>query len=197
MSDGEVPESIAPLRQADPGGQLTFNVARLLSEGHGATRAYPVAGVMLDLGDDVRQADPLEGTIHLSRTNRGLFVSGRLSASLEESCSRCLKAIEVPITVEVDEEALPSVDPATGAPLDTSAEPDALRLTDHHELELGETVREAIWLAEPIAPLCRPDCPGLCPDCGLELASGDHDHGAAEVDPRLEALRGFVPDRES
>jgi uncharacterized protein len=196
VSDGEIPASTAPLRRADPGGQLTFNVARLLSQGHGATRAYPVAGVMLDLGDDLRQADPLEGTIHLSRTNRGLFVSGRLSTSLDESCSRCLKAIEVPITVEVDEEALPSVDPVTGAPLDPTAEPDVLRLTDHHELELGETVREAIWLAEPIAPLCRPDCPGLCPECGLELATGDHDHPSAEVDPRLEALRGFVPDRD-
>jgi uncharacterized protein len=197
VSDGGSPEREAPLRRADPGGQLTFNVARVLAEGHGATRSYPVAGVMLDLGDDVRQADPLEGTIHLTRTNRGLFVSGRLTTSLETACSRCLRSIEVPVTVEVDEEALPTIDPATGAPLDTSAEPDILRLTDHHELELGDTIREAVWLAEPIAPLCRPDCPGLCPECGLELASGPHDHPTADIDPRLEALRDFVPERRS
>ncbi len=197
MSDGGSPELDAPMRPADPGGQLSFNVARLLAEGHGATRAYPVAGVILDLGDDLRQADPLEGAIHLTRTNRGLFVSGRLTASLESACSRCLRSIEVPITLEIDEEALPSVDPATGAPLDTTAEPDILRLTDHHELELGETVREAMWLAEPIAPLCRPDCPGLCPECGLEMATGSHDHPVSDIDPRLEALRGFVPDRPS
>ncbi|MFI5225348.1 MAG: YceD family protein [Candidatus Limnocylindrales bacterium] len=197
MSDGGSPDLDAPVRRADPGGQLTFNVARLLAEGHGATRAYPVAGVMLDLGDDLRQADPLEGTVHLSRTNRGLFVSGHLTTSLDAACSRCLRPIEVPVTLDIDEEALPSVDPATGSPLDTSAEPDLLRLTDHHELELGETVREAIWLAEPIAPLCRPDCPGLCPECGLEMASGSHDHPAADIDPRLEALRGFVPERRS
>jgi uncharacterized protein len=197
VNGGGTPEGAVPLQRADPGGQLTFNVARLLAEGHGATRAYPVAGLMLDLGDDVRQADPLEGTIHLNRTNRGLFVSGRLSTSLETACSRCLRSIEVPITIEIDEEALPTIDLATGAPLDTSAEPDVLRLTDHHELELGETVREAVWLAEPIAPLCRPDCPGLCPECGLELASGPHDHPAAEIDPRLEALRDFVPERRS
>ena len=185
------------MRETDPGGRLTFNVARLLAEGPGASRAFPVAGVMLDLGDDLRQADPLEGTIHAVRTNRGLLVTGRLETSLEGSCSRCLKDIEVPITIDLEEEVLPSVDPATGAPIDTSSEPDVLRLTDHHELELGETVREAISLAEPIAPLCRPDCPGLCAVCGAELSSGPHDHPDSAIDPRLEVLRSFRADRPS
>jgi uncharacterized protein len=183
------------VREPDPGGQLTFNVARVLAEGAGASRAFPVAGVMLDLGDDLSQADPLEGTVHVVRTNRGLLVTGRLETSLETSCSRCLKDIEVPVTIDLEEEALPSIDVVTGAPLDTSAEPDVLRLTDHHELELGETVREAILLEEPIAPLCRPDCPGLCPICGGDLSRGTHDHPDADVDPRLEVLRTFRADK--
>jgi uncharacterized protein len=183
------------VRQTDPGGQLTFHVARLLAEGPGASRAFPVAGVMLDLGDDLSQADPIEGTVHVVRTNRGLLVTGRLETSLESACSRCLNAIEVPVTIDLEEEALPSVDPATGAPLDTSAEPDVLRLTDHHELELGDTVRDAILLAEPIAPLCRPDCPGLCPVCGADLSDGQHDHVDVDIDPRLEVLRGFRADK--
>jgi DUF177 domain-containing protein len=183
------------VREPDPGGQLTFNVARVLAEGPGASRAFPVAGVMLDLGDDLRQADPLEGTVHVVRTNRGLLVTGRLETSLETSCSRCLKEIEVPVTIDLEEEALPSIDVITGAPLDTSAEPDVLRLTDHHELELGEAVREAILLEEPIAPLCRPDCPGLCPICGGDLSRGPHDHPDADVDPRLEVLRAFRADK--
>ena len=41
-----------------------------------------------------------------------------------------------------------------------------LFLDDHHELHLEPAVREAISLAEPIAPLCRSDCPGLCDTCG-------------------------------
>ena len=183
------------MREPDPGGQLTFNVARVLAEGPGASRAFPVAGVMLDLGDDLSQADPLEGTVHVVRTNRGLLVTGRLETSLETSCSRCLKEIEVPVTIDLEEEALPSIDVVTGARLDNSAEPDVLRLTDHHELELGETVREAILLEEPIAPLCRPDCPGLCPICGGDLSAGQHDHPDTEIDPRLEILRAFRADR--
>jgi hypothetical protein len=58
-------------------------------------------------------------------------------------------------------------------------------------LEILEERRDAIALAEPIAPLCREDCPGLCQVCGRGLAAGDHDHPEAEIDPRLEVLRGF------
>ena len=54
--------------------------------------------------------------------------------------------------------------------VDTSDEPEALRLTDHHELDLEHLIREAIQLAEPIAPVCRPDCPGLCAVCGADLS---------------------------
>ena len=72
-------------------------------------------------------------------------------------------------------------------------EDDVIRLTDHHELDLERSVREAILLAEPIAPLDREDCPGLCVVCGLPLDEGSHDHPDDEVDPRLEVLRAFLP----
>ena len=45
-----------------------------------------------------------------------------------------------------------------------------------------------------IAPLDREDCPGLCIVCGLPLDEGTHDHPDDDIDPRLEALRGFQPD---
>ncbi len=178
---------------ADP---LTWNVAGLLSEPPGSTRIYPVAGVTIDLGE-LRQADPIEGEVRLTRTNRGLLVQADFATSLEAECSRCLREVEVPIENSIDEEALPSLDMATGLPVDPSTEPDALRLSDHHELELETPVREAIQLAEPIAPLCEPDCPGLCSVCGERMTGGPHDHGEAEIDPRLEALRAFKVDAES
>ena len=178
------------------GDVLVHNVAGLLAQPPGTSRTVAVAGVMLDLGPDLRQADPIEGTVRVARTNRGLLVTGRFATSLEEQCSRCLKDIEVPLDVSLEEEVLPSIDMATGLPVDTSAEPDVPRLSDHHELDLEPLVREAIQLAEPIAPLCREDCPGLCPVCGAELAVGVHDHEDVPIDPRLEALRGFRVDGE-
>jgi uncharacterized protein len=179
------------------GEPLTYNVAGLLGEPVGSTRDYVVAGVMLDLGEDLRQADPIEGSIHLARTNRGLLVRGDLRTSLDEECSRCLRAIEVPLDLHIEEEALPSLDLQTGLPLDASAEPEVMRLNAHHELELEPVVREAIQLAEPIAPLCEPDCPGLCSICGERLTTGPHDHPDDDIDPRLEALKAFKVDGNS
>jgi uncharacterized protein len=76
--------------------------------------------------------------------------------------------------------------------LDPTEEPDALRLTDYHELDLEPAVRDAISLAEPIAPLCRPDCPGLCETCGVDLTSDPgHAHQDDDIDPRLAALAGL------
>lgn len=177
------------------GAPLTYNVARLLSEGPGARRDYAVSGVTVDLDDpELRLADPIEGRVRLARTNRGLLVQANLRTSLEASCSRCLRDIEVPVEVRIDEEVLPSIDLVTGLPVDTGAEPDVVRLTDHHELELAPLVRDAISLAEPIAPLCEVACQGLCPTCGERLTAGPHDHGDEAVDPRLEGLRSLRVD---
>ena len=176
------------------GEPLTWNVAGLLSEPAGATRDYRVAGVTIDLGEDLRLADRIEGDVRLSRTNRGLLVHADLATSLAGECSRCLREVEVPIELHLEEEALPALDLVSGVPLDTSAEPDVMRLTDHHELELEQPVREAIQLSEPIAPLCEPDCPGLCPVCGERMTGGPHEHADQDIDPRLEALLGFRVD---
>jgi uncharacterized protein len=178
-----------------PGAEeLTWPLAGLLAERPGAVRDLAVDGVRLDLGPDLVQDAPLRARVHIARTNRGVVIRARLETSLAETCSRCLRPASLPLVLEVVEEFLPSIDLATGLPLEAGDEPDVLRLTAHHELELEPVVREAIWMAEPIAPLCRPDCPGLCPVCGGDLDGGPHDHGDDPIDPRLEVLRSFGTD---
>jgi uncharacterized protein len=177
------------------GAPLVWNVGGLLGDDPGSTRDYEVAGVTIDLGDGLRLADPIEGHVHLARTNRGLIVTADLTTALHAECARCLREIEVPIQVRIEEEALPLIDIHTGAAVALEpGEDEPLRLTDHHELDLETSVREAIQLAEPIAPLCREDCPGLCAVCGERLDDGVHDHPTDDVDPRLEALRNFKVD---
>lgn len=176
---------------------LLENVARLLTEPPGSSRTVEIADATLDLGEDLALATPVGGTVRIARTNRGVLVTGSVRATLAETCSRCLRPIEVPVAVVLEEEVLPSLDIGTGLPVRGDDEPDAPRLTDHHELDLEPLVREGIQLAEPIAPLCRPDCPGLCVVCGGELADGPHDHPDAPIDPRLEALRAFRRDDEA
>lgn len=177
-----------------PASALEVNVAGLLAEGPGALRDIAVRDLRLGLGGDLEQGAPIVGSVRLARTNRGLFVTGRLRTTLRETCARCLTPIEVPIEIAIDEEAVPSVDLQSGLPLEAGVDREIVRLTDHHEIDLEALVRDAISLAEPIAPVCRPDCLGLCAACGGEFAAGDHDHGDLPIDPRLEALRSFQVD---
>jgi uncharacterized protein len=175
-------------------GPLAWNVAGLLTDEPGSDRIHDVAGVTIDLGEDLTQAAPIAGRVRLLRTNRGILATADLRTALQLECSRCLREIVYPVDVHIAEEYLPALDLATGRPLPTDDEPDVARLSDHHELDLETPVREAIQLAEPIAPLDRPDCPGLCIVCGLPLDEGIHDHPVDDIDPRLEALRAFQAD---
>jgi len=179
-----------------PDGDLVFPLAGLLAEPPGSARTFTIADARPALDEDLQLARPVSGTVWVSRTNRGLIVHADLASALAGACSRCLDPLTTSIRIQIDEEVLPSLDLASGHPLDTSAEPEVTRLNDHHELDLEPLIRDGISLAEPIAPLCRPDCPGLCPECGARLADGAHRHGDGEIDPRLEALRGFRVDGE-
>jgi uncharacterized protein len=178
-------------------GPLAWNVAGLLTDEPGADRILDVDDVTIDLGDDLTLAGPIGGRVRLLRTNRGILATADLHTALQLECSRCLREIVYPVDVRLAEEYLPALDLATGRPLPTDDEPDVARLSDHHELDLETPVREAIQLAEPIAPLDRPDCPGLCIVCGVPLDEGVHDHPVDDIDPRLEALRAFRADDDS
>jgi uncharacterized protein len=173
---------------------LIWNVAGLLGDEPGADRVLAVADTRIDLGETVRLAAPIAGRVRLVRTNRGILASADLGTALDLECSRCLRAIVFGVEIHLQEEFLPALDITTGRPLATDEEPDVARLSDHHELDLEPPVRDAILLAEPIAPLCTPDCPGLCIVCGLRLDEGTHDHPDDDIDPRMEALRAFQPD---
>jgi uncharacterized protein len=168
---------------------LSYNVAGLLRKAPGSVARYGVTGETLELAEDLRLAAPIEGEITLARTGRSILARAELRTALEEGCSRCLAPTASPVEIRLEEEALPSIDLMTGLPVDRSDEPDALRLDEHHELDLSEPVREAIALAEPIAPLCRPECRGLCPECGVDLNEApQHGHTEDQIDPRLARL---------
>jgi uncharacterized protein len=168
---------------------IVINVAGLLQEPPGATRELHLRDHYLSLGPDVELAGPIDADLRLQRTNRGILVRGQIGAPLRRTCARCLDPFVDEVTVDIAEEYLPSIDPNTGAPLAApAADEDALMINDHHEIELDRVLHDELLLTEPMVPLCRPDCPGLCPDCGARLDTGPHDHATVEVDPRLAGL---------
>jgi uncharacterized protein len=179
-----------------PSGDLVYPVAGLLADPPGSSRRLAVGPVAVEAGPDIVLATPVAGDLVLARTNRGLLVRAALRTAIATECSRCLRPIEVALELAIDEEALPSIDLTTGAPVDTSDEPEAVRLTQSHELDLEPLVRDAIQLSEPIAPLHAPGCAGLCSVCGADLNEPGHAEHAVELDPRLEVLRAFRVDEE-
>jgi uncharacterized protein len=175
---------------------LVYPLAGLLAEPAGTERRYDIHGATIQLPDELHLAEPIDGTVRIIRTNRGVYVDAKLSTTIDGQCSRCLRDIEIPTTVEIHEEVLPRLDPLTGHRVDTTVEPDVARLSDHHELDLAALAAEAISLEQPIAPLCEPDCPGLCATCGERLGSDHAVHEEDEIDPRLAALQAFRVDGE-
>ena len=175
---------------------IVFNVAGLLQEPPVASRDVRLRDHYVSLGPDVELAGPLDADLRLQRTNRGILVRGRVSAPLRRTCARCLDPFVEEVTVDITEEYLPSIDPASGAPL-AAPDPDeeALTINDHHEIELDRVLHDELLLTEPMVPLCRPDCPGLCSECGERLDRGSHEHPTADIDPRLAGLARLFDER--
>ncbi|MGH2380726.1 MAG: YceD family protein [Candidatus Limnocylindria bacterium] len=177
---------------------ISYNVAGLLREPPGAIRDVRLRDRYVTLGTDVELAGPLDADLRLQRTNRGIIVRGSVRAPLRRTCARCTDAYVEEVRVDIDEEFLPSIDPDTGAPvtIEEGEEDVSLRIDEHHEIDLDIVVHDELALTEPMHPLCRPDCPGLCVECGGRMDTGDHTHGGEEIDPRLAGLAALLGDRE-
>jgi uncharacterized protein len=151
----------------------------------------------VSLGPDVELAGPINGRLRFQRTNRGILVGGEVEAPVRRTCARCLEAFVEPARVHVSEEFVPSIDPETGTAVERDELDDAVQLIDeHNEIDLAPVLREEFALTEPMHPLCRPDCPGLCPECGARLDERHIAHATDEIDPRLAGLARFL-DRDS
>ena len=171
---------------------IAVNVAGLLHDGPGATREVRLRDHYAALGPDLELAGPMDGLLRLQRTNRGILVRGSVTAPLRRTCARCLEPYVEDVAVTIEEEFLPTLDPETGIPVAIDDEDQALCIDDHHEIDFAPLLHDELSLTEPMHPLCRPDCPGLCAVCGAPLANGLHLHEADEPDPRLAPLARFL-----
>ena len=72
-------------------GPLVFNVAGLLGDPVGTARAYDLDDVRIALPDELVLSAPIAGHVRLSRENRGIFASARLTTALAGECARCLR----------------------------------------------------------------------------------------------------------
>ena len=164
---------------------MEFNVADLLKDGYGTLREY-------DIDDDIRidgVTQHVTGRVRLDRTPDGVLVRATLRGPVSATCSRCLRPISLDISISFDEQYVPTIDVNTGARVDLpEGDDDAYRITPRHVIDLREPIEQYWSMALPMAPLCRPDCPGLCATCGRELSDG-HTCAVESSDDRWSRLR--------
>jgi uncharacterized protein len=128
--------------------------------------------------------------LRLEAVMEGVLVSGTATLPLVGECARCLDEVRETAVVELRELYYY---PDRASEFD-SDDDDALSLVEDH-LDLEPALRDALGLELPLSPLCEPDCPGLCVDCGARLADVEPDHSHEAPDPRWAALTALRPDR--
>ena len=142
------------------------------------TTAVALAG-LTGVAAEIDPATPVDVDLVLERVPEGIVVRGTLSGSWTSACSRCLEPVSGQIAVHVDE--LFETVPLEGETY----------LLEEDVIDLEPMVRDALLLELPLAPLCRPDCAGLCPTCGTNHNVAPCDCATDEPDPRWAALRSL------
>ena len=121
----------------------------------------------------------VEMDLRLESVAEGVLVSGTAAGVATGECARCLTDIDVPVTAEL-RELFAYPDSTTAATTDDDEIP---RLVDDL-IDLEPLVRDELVLTMPLAPLCRPECAGLCSVCGERLDELEPGHSHEILDPR-------------
>jgi uncharacterized protein len=142
--------------------------------------------LLADAGDDVRPRGGVELDGRAEHEGTGLRVTGRVRTRLSLVCSRCLEPFDFPVDSRLD------VTYSRVVPVEDEVELEGRDLTVCHlegdTVDLGEVAREQVLLEVPMAPLCSPDCKGLCPTCGANRNREACGCAEAAADPRFQAL---------
>lgn len=165
---------------------MQINVSQLLKEPIGATRDYKISEVVDVTGNG--NGRMVQGEVSLLRTDRGILVKGVLHTEVELTCSRCLSSFSWPVTLNIDEEYIPTIDVVSGAPLSSPEEPGSFIIDGHHVIDLTEAMRQYALMAIPMKSLCREDCAGICQNCGYNLNQGACDCPLQVADSRWSKL---------
>jgi DUF177 domain-containing protein len=192
---------LRPLPEAERALDRDFTPEQVMEHAAG-TGSRPDSGTGVPSDDDFGVVGPIRFRGTLARTGDRFLLRGRITATLQLACGRCLKPFTQAVDTEVDLTYVPRVaagpaaKDAKGRAADTEVELQDEDLStayyDDHLLDLGEMIREQFYLALPMRPLCRADCPGLCPHCGADRSLEQCQCHEEWVDPRLAALKAIV-----
>ncbi len=131
----------------------------------------------------------LELDLRLEAVMEGVLVTGSVRGQAVGECVRCLDEVRQPVDVTMSE--LFVYPERSAAAVRDGDEDEDLRELDEGFLDLEPALRDAVVPMLPFQPVCRPDCPGLCPLCGARLAD-EPGHTHETLDSRWAALSGLT-----
>jgi uncharacterized protein len=120
-----------------------------------------------------------------------VLVEGHLKTRAQLECDRCLKPIELPVSADFALEYITGADYESSSVAALSEEELSVSVFDGESIDVDEIAKEQILLAVPARTLCREDCKGICPECGIDRNTGECDCTPKEIDPRWAALKGL------
>jgi uncharacterized protein len=159
-----------------------FDLAGLrLTSGEGRQLELAVEIDPFELGGEHYVVEPARIPVVLNvskTTGDGYALRLKFTARLVGPCMRCLSDAGAEFAVAAREVSQPGGGDELESPY-----------VEHGVLELRAWSRDALALALPERILCRPDCDGLCPVCGVNLneAGPEHRH-EREPDSRWSKL---------
>lgn len=175
-----------PTAQHHPTSLLTVNIARL---GRRSGAAFSVHDTMVSpsrIGLEliaIEPGAPLDLDLLVESVSEGVLVTGTVAAPTTGECARCLMTFTRPVEVALTE-LFAYPDSTTDA---TTDDDEIGRIVDD-TVDLEQSIIDAVGLELPFSPVCRTDCPGLCPECGVPLATAEPGHHHDRIDPRWAKL---------
>lgn len=139
----------------------------------------------------VPEGSPIRLEVRVEAVSDGIYVSGDITARVEGECVRCLDPVSRDQTFDVSELFL-FPEAVERAVEDGDEEATEMWTTDGDTVDLEPLVRDTILSEMPFQPLCREDCHGLCPGCGIRLEDAEPGHEHVDIDPRLAALKDLL-----
>jgi len=159
-----------------------------LGKGGEFAQVYQPGELNLD-EHDLALVGPVECHGRAHKKSEEVELLGRLSARIEAPCARCLKPVELPIAADFSERFVPAVSWRSEEQHELREEDLNLAVFNGEAIELDDLVREEILLAVPAQLVCRENCKGLCPDCGVDRNLGECYCETRQVDSRWQALK--------
>ncbi len=118
-------------------------------------------------GADFRQRSPLQVNAVAELAGVEIRIRGRLGTRLEAICDRCLGPVEIPVERDFDLFYRPLSTIAREEEIEIPADELEVGFYSGNGVQLADVVTEQVILAVPMKVLCRADCQGLCPTCGV------------------------------